>query len=530
MNSASYSLHFEKIILSSELTKNIINYYDEIKLEQQEINHWLMSLADITPNSRGRSPLNRAEIVYKVDHSGIETIVYFQTPFDGISKKILDNEDSIVETFNTLKGMHSALIKVDHIVDKNKIINIFPKVIAKVMNISEDLFQLEYFIHKKSDGYNETCTYIIIHPLNYFEDPTKQFCDEKLSEQMKILMSSDEYKYFSQTNNYTLIVSKDSKLQSDNGDEKSICFQDIQDKFILFRQRFDGSFIKMIMNQNGDFIIYVIDHHNKLSLANCNEIVLTLNKILPFKISMIKSQEVLKSSEVPKTIVSTTNKEDTNSSKNLKIVKKRSWADDIDDDKPVEVKQVEVKQDEVKKSDEVKQVEVKKSDEVKKPDEGKQIEFKKSDEGKQIEFKKSVEVKKPVEFKKPVEVMKPVEVKKLDEVKKPEEVKKLDEVTNPLQFGFGSNNPFVSAEVFGNKKMYMGFTKLDKMSEHTLAHNIKFLGKIYEKYAELFIEHEISGLILSKLTEEQMKKSLPTFGFDNPIILVKIIDAIILMK
>ena len=473
MSSANLELHFSNIILSNKLTDNITNYYDEIKLEQQEINHWLMSLANITPNSRGRSPLNRAEVVYKIDHSEFETIVYFQTPFEGISKRIFDNEDSIEETFKRLKGMHSALIKVDHIVDKNKIINIFPKIIAKVMKISEDLFQLEYIIHKKSDGYNETCTYIIIHPLNYFEDPTKQFCDENLSEQMKILMSSDEYKYFSQTNYYTLIVSKNSKLLSENGDEKSICFQDLLDNFVLFRQRFEGSYIKMIMNTNGDFIISVTDHNNKLSLANCSEIVLTLNKILPFKISMTKPQEVLKNSEVPKTIVSTTNKEDTNSSKNLKIVKKRSWADDIDDDIPVKIKQTEIK-----KSDEVKQVEVKQV-------EVKQVEVKKPDEIKKQDKIKSVEIR-------------PVEIKKLVETKK-------------------------SISQFSN-------TKLITMSEHMLAENVKSLGKIYEKYAQLFIEHEISGLILSELTAEQMKNSLPTFGFDNPIILIKVIGAITQLK
>ena len=530
MSSANYSLHFSNIILSKKLTDNMTNYYDEIKLEQQEINHWLMSLANITPNSRGRSPLNRAEVVYKIDHSEFETIVYFQTPFEGISKRIFDNEDSIDETFKRLKGMHSALIKVDHIVDKNKIINIFPKIIAKVMKISEDLFQLEYIIHKKSDGYNETCTYIIIHPLNYFEDPTKQFCDENLSEQMKILMSSDEYKYYSQTNYYTLIVSKNSKLQSDNGDEKSICFQDLLDNFVLFRQRFEGSYIKMIMNTNGDFIISVTDHNNKLSLANCSEIVLTLNKILPFKISMTKPQEVLKNSEVPKTIVPL-NKEDQNSLINTKVIKKKSWADDCDDDIPVKIKQDEVKQVEVKKSDEVKQVEVKKSDEVK------QVEVKKSDEVKQVEVKqvevKQVEVKqvevKQVEVKKPDEI-KQVEVKQVEvkqvEVKKPDEIKKQDKIKSV------EIRPVEIKKLVETKKSISQFsnTKLITMSEHMLAENVKSLGKIYEKYAQLFIEHEISGLILSELTAEQMKNSLPTFGFDNPIILIKVIGAITQLK
>ena len=68
------------------------------------------------------------------------------------------------------------------------------------------------------------------------------------------------------------------------------------------------------------------------------------------------------------------------------------------------------------------------------------------------------------------------------------------------------------------------------MSEHMLAENVKSLGKRYEKYAQLFIEHEISGLILSELTAEQMKNSLPTFGFDNPIILIKVIGAITQLK
>ena len=58
--------------------------------------------------------------------------------------KYIDNEEFIKETFMNLKGMHSVLIRIDHIVDKTKIINIFPKIISKAINLDffteEDIF------------------------------------------------------------------------------------------------------------------------------------------------------------------------------------------------------------------------------------------------------------------------------------------------------------------------------------------------------------------------------------------------------